>query len=237
MSNQLNSNNNDNINDRIKSLNMFEKKLNIIEVELDDEERILRELQEKRYLKTKCKCLPMNIEKFIDIEYRNVVWKMYYLFVFNSMVLILNLLGIIIGLNDKINTKYSIFIGLIYVVIGIPFSWNLWYKKFYISILKRSSTTFMMFNINFIIHIFFVGIMAIGFNVLDSIGLLITIKSIQNNLKCKYYFISCTILWFINLLFSLFIMKKALRVNATIQYKKIMNNYNQNSYKEPQLIL
>ena len=81
----------------------------------------------------------------------------------------------------------------------------------------------MIFNVNFIIHLIFVLIMCLGFNSLNSAGILLMIKQIVKKKDITEVLVCIAAsIWIINVILSLILYRKCFKIHTVIQYTKLI---------------
>eukprot|EP01083_Nonionella_stella_P124642 376504_1 len=211
--------------ERAKQLNDLEMKLNQLEDEIIEQERQIdtQKTQSKKHKLCSCAYLSTaDIKSDIPGKFQRYVYYMHYLWIFNSLTLIMN--WIVIVVLYGFGTASHFIVPTIFVLAGIPGGYYGWYRKFFAAIASRSQTYFMIFNVNFTIHLIFVAIMCTGFVTLNSAGVLLMIKQIINKHSAFYKIlvVITTSMWCIDLIATLMLFRKSFKLNAMVQYGKLL---------------
>ncbi|KAF5294726.1 hypothetical protein FQA39_LY00210 [Lamprigera yunnana] len=112
-------------------------------------------------------CFYQDIQVDIPLEFQKIVRYLYYLWIFHSLVLLLNVLGgIIIG-------DFAIIgLGVLYVILFTPFSYLCWFRPAYKAFRSDSSFNFMVFFFIFFFQFVVSVIQAIGIPNSGTIGII-----------------------------------------------------------------
>lgn len=98
----------------------------------------------------------------------------------------------------------------IYLLCGIPGAWQLWYRSLYFANKDESTRKWIVFFINFVIHILYTIVMGLGIPKTNSAGLIYLITEFaDHNNTIGIFSLVETFLWIINLLLSVFVIKSA----------------------------
>eukprot|EP00483_Globobulimina_turgida_P009601 UN09620 len=212
------------IEERVKQLNDLKKRLDAMEEEIVEQERQTRVQQQQQNDSTNkkpCwffKCLSTSdIKTDIPGRFQRSVYNMHHLWVFSSFTLIFNWFAMLMWNGfDGITSRFIM--PSLFVLIGIPGGYYGWYRRFFIAICYGSHTKFMIFNVNFSIHLIFVSVMCLGFTKLNSAGVILMVKEIINDHGVtEYSVIISTIMWIIDIIASLILFKKCFRTHTLIQ--------------------
>jgi len=107
-------------------------------------------------------CFYQDINVDIPVEFQEMVKRLYYLWLFHSLLMVCNLLGglcLLFTGNDKGSTFG---LGIVYAVFLIPLSFLCWFRPAYKAFRNDSSFNFMLFFFIFFCQFLFSCIMALG---------------------------------------------------------------------------
>uniref|UniRef100_A0A1B6M4M8 Secretory carrier-associated membrane protein n=2 Tax=Graphocephala atropunctata TaxID=36148 RepID=A0A1B6M4M8_9HEMI len=115
-------------------------------------------------------CFYQDINVEIPPEFQGVVRNLYYLWMFHSSLMILNVLG---GLLLFLHTReFSTFgVGVIYAILFTPFSFICWYRPVYKAFRSDSSFNFMVFFFIFFFQFIITIFQALGMSGAGTCGL------------------------------------------------------------------
>lgn len=107
-------------------------------------------------------CFYQDINVDIPVEFQEMVKRLYYLWLFHALLMVLNLLGGVCFLFSG-QDKGSMFgLGLVYAFFFIPLSFLCWFRPAYKAFRNDSSFNFMLFFFIFFCQFLFSCIMALG---------------------------------------------------------------------------
>jgi len=107
-------------------------------------------------------CFYQDINVDIPVEFQEMVKRLYYLWLFHALLMVLNLLGGVCFLFSG-QDKGSMFgLGLVYSFFFIPLSFLCWFRPAYKAFRNDSSFNFMLFFFIFFCQFLFSCIMALG---------------------------------------------------------------------------
>lgn len=97
----------------------------------------------------------------------------------------------------------------LYLVLGIPGGWKLWYMPIYSSLKGNSSMSWCCFFMMFAGHLCFCAMMAIGIPGVSGAGLVIMIEVFgRNYIAAGLLTLACAIFWFMLTITSLYLIKQ-----------------------------
>lgn len=143
-----------------------------------------------------------SIEDEIPAPHRRMCGSFYYLCMATWLCLILNWLTImIVWSNDSLsNGGQEAMWASIFVVLGVPGSWNFWYRALYSGLINEKSSYWVVFFINFFLHVCFCVVMFIAPPKCAGGGLLYTFKMFGDGHGTAGFFSLITaVLWAANL--------------------------------------
>lgn len=124
-------------------------------------------------------CFYQDINVDIPVEFQEHVKRLYYLWLFHALMILLNVLGgaclLFSGLDD--GTTFGL--SLAYVVFNIPLSFLCWFRPVYKAFRTDSSISFMIFFLTFSGQFLFMLIMAIGIPKTGGSGFITAIVTFQ----------------------------------------------------------
>jgi len=196
---------------------------------VDPNQHIRNETMTQKMYRLWCPpCSPGKITDEIPFKLQRFIWKMYYLWLYNSFCIIFNAIVMVV-LNNHHQTiqDFNVYIplSLFYLVFGIPLSWYIWYRRIFKSVSLQSQVRFMIFNMNYMVHIIFVAIMTLGFSNIDAAGLITMIhlySKDQNGLGLLTLISTC--FWFVDLTATLICYKRCFDAHEQIQFTKFIKN-------------
>jgi hypothetical protein len=203
-----------------------EAKLLRKERELLERERMLeqRELVAKEGGPTRqmynwpSKCYPLayhSIQDEIPPNHRAMVKKFYFILYVSWVCLFWNWLTILTvwGQDRGSDAANSALWSTIYMSFGIPGAWKLWYRSVYYCCRDGAGIRWAFFFINFLMHLAFAILMAIGVPKIGSGGLFIMIDMFANSHDIAGFFaLVDAIIWILNALFSFYLLRTSYRV-------------------------
>jgi len=210
--------------ERIQEIERREKMARELQQELNSKEK----LQQKLWVKYKgeknwplpfWKLAHHSIAEDIPAEYRTRVRKMYFLWVLNSVALVWNCLCYILWASwphaesERVQMSGGgavVIIALLYACVGIPLSWQWWYKRYYNTYAGRvnNGRLGMRYFFNFSIHCLFAIVMAIGLEVTAAAGLLAMLKCIAHVTSLGMLMLVAFVLWCMVALGSAWLIRK-----------------------------
>ncbi|XP_043284469.1 secretory carrier-associated membrane protein 5B [Venturia canescens] len=120
-------------------------------------------------------CFYQDIDVDIHTDFQKIVRQLYYLWMFHSLVLILNVVGgfaiMLIGEGADVFG-----LGLLYVILFTPFSFVCWFRPAYKAFKSDSSINFMVFFFVFFFQLVVTSIQAIGFYGAGTCGIITAIR-------------------------------------------------------------
>jgi len=162
---------------------------------------------------------PFDINDKIPLNGRSHIYHMYYLWVYTVVCLVCNWIAIVSLISQHFSIG-KIFWPSIYLFFGVPGSWYLWYRRIFCAFQSLSQTKFAFFTFGFFLHILFVILMTIGFQKLYGAGILIMLKLfVQHTAGLAILLLITSLLWFFNVIASLWLYKKSTQTNYQIQYR------------------
>jgi hypothetical protein len=204
-----------------------EAKLLRKERELLERERQLeqRELQSKepggqrrQLYNWPSKCYPLayhSIQDEIPPNHRAMVKKFYVVLYISWVCLFWNWLTILTvwGQARSSDAANSALWSTIYMAFGIPGSWKLWYRSVYYCCRDGAGIRWAFFFLNFLMHVVFGVLMAIGIPKIGSGGLFIMIDMFANTHDIAGFFALVDAgIWTINVLVSFYLLRKSYQV-------------------------
>jgi len=232
--------------EKIHELQVYEQQLQSLEEELnrrkehlehrkhalenmDPNEQLRPETMCEKFTRLCCPPFsPGNINSEIPLKLQQFVWNMYYLWLFNAFCIIFNTIVMLVLNNHHQRVQdFNIYIPLsiLYVVVGIPMSWYIWYRRIFKSVSLQSRVRFMIFNMNFMAHIIFVVIMTLGFSNVDAGGLITMIllyADHQSDLGTLTLVSTC--FWFLDMVSTFVCYKRAFDAHEQIQLIKFIHD-------------
>ncbi|CAK1542264.1 unnamed protein product [Leptosia nina] len=125
-------------------------------------------------------CFYQDINVDIPLEFQRVVRHLYYLWMFHSLVLALNIVGgMALMFTDQGPTLFGL--SILYFVMLTPFSFICWYRPIYKAFRSDSSFNFMVFFFIFLFQILITVVQSIGFLGGGSCGLITSIEAFGKN--------------------------------------------------------
>jgi len=196
---------------------------------MDPNEQIKNETMAGKFKRLCCPPFsPGNINIEIPFKLQQFIWNMYYLWLFNAFCVIFNAVVMLV-LNNHHQSVQDIDIyiplSILYVVVGIPLSWYIWYRRIFKSVALQSRVRFMIFNMNFVAHIIFVVIMTLGFSNVDAGGLITMIKLYADNQSdLGTLTLVSTCFWFLDLMGTFLCYKRSFDAHEQIQLVKFIHD-------------
>lgn len=196
-----------------------EAELNAREAELKRWEADLRSSGRLRPKKNWPKCCPitvMDIKGEVPKELQALVYAAYYSFLGLCLCLVYQLAATIVALaliNGKSGRLSGFFLALIYMIIGIPAAWALWYIRLYTASIKDRAFTYAFFFLAFCIHIFWCIWSAISppilFNKWSYAGWITAIvAALPNNATVGVVYIVGAVFWSVEALLSIYTLQR-----------------------------
>jgi len=188
---------------RVKALEIKSKEMSKLEEEL----KLFRHTQRENNWPTLPEFLPIkpcfyqNISMDIPAQGQKWVSRLYYIWIFNWVVLIANLLGgtLLLGIDDGITFGLSI----LYCILFIPLSYICWFRPAYNAFRNNSFINYIIFFITFSFQFCFSVLMAIGIPNTGSSGVVIAMLTFRKRKAGTGDYFFGTIILFITLGFSL----------------------------------
>ena len=97
-------------------------------------------------------CQDINVD--IPVEFQEMVKRLYYLWLFHSLLMIANLLGGICFLFSGMDKGSMFGLGLVYGAFFIPLSFLCWFRPAYKAFRNDSSFNFMLFFFVFFCQVY-----------------------------------------------------------------------------------
>lgn len=163
------------------------------------------------------KCYPIlyhSISEEIPPEHRPMIRKFYATCLATWLCLFWNWLVMMViwgtpGANDDSGSSDALW-SSIYLVVGAPGAWRLWYRGLYFGVRDKASGKWVTFFITFLLHLVFCGCMAIGVPSIAASGLFIMFKMFSNEHSLAGIFSLVSVVIFgLNTLFSFYLLKSA----------------------------
>ncbi|XP_046399882.1 secretory carrier-associated membrane protein 1 [Ischnura elegans] len=120
-------------------------------------------------------CFYQDINVDIPLEFQKVVRMLYYLWLYHSAVLVLNVVGGL-ALLLKLSDFTTFGVSILYLILFTPFSFVCWYRPAYKAFRSDSSFNFMVFFFVFFFQFLASTIQSIGIIGSGNCGLLVAIK-------------------------------------------------------------
>jgi len=140
-------------------------------------------------------CFYQDINVDIPVEFQEMVKRLYYLWLFHSMLMFANLLGgvcLLFSGNDKTGSTFGL--SLVYGVMCIPLSYLCWFRPAYKAFRSDSSVQFMAFFFIFFSQFLFTCFMGLGIYGTGGCGMIISIVVFQNATSGGQYFVGFIVL-------------------------------------------
>lgn len=129
-----------------------------------------------------CKpCFYQDINVDIPVEFQEMVKRLYYLWIFHSMVMLLNLLAGLCFLFGGLDDGTTFGLGIVYCVFFIPLSFICWFRPAYKAFKNDSSFNFMVFFFVFFAQFCYTVLMALGIPKTGGMGLITAIATFQKD--------------------------------------------------------
>jgi len=210
---------------REESLLRRENKLLTRERALEEKERNLRQRGGAGEANWPSKCYPLlyhDIGAEIPSENQNFIRKFYANLLFTWLCLVWNWLVIMViwATDSDDNSSSEALWSSIFVVLGVPGAWRFWYRSVFYGVKDKKAGQWVFFFINFLCHIVFAILMGVGVPNVAGGGLFVMIKMFANNHNAAGFFsLVDVIIWGLNLLISVYLIKQAHNVWKTMGMK------------------
>lgn len=126
-------------------------------------------------------CFYQDINVDISVEFQEMVKRLYYLWLYHSLLMLGNLIGgtcLIFSGNDQNGSTFGL--SLVFAIVCIPLSYLCWFRPAYKAFRSDSSMYFMIFFFIFFSQFMFSCLMALGLAGSGGCGLIVTIVTFQN---------------------------------------------------------
>ncbi|KAG8232327.1 hypothetical protein J437_LFUL009426 [Ladona fulva] len=124
-------------------------------------------------------CFYQDINVDIPLEFQKVVRMLYYLWMFHSAVLLMNVIGGLALLFH--NGDFTTFgLSILYIILFTPFSFICWYRPAYKAFRSDSSFNFMVFFFVFFFQFMVSVIQTIGIKGMGTCGFLVAIPNFND---------------------------------------------------------
>ncbi|CAH0562236.1 unnamed protein product [Brassicogethes aeneus] len=120
-------------------------------------------------------CFYQDIQVDIPLEFQKIVRHLYYLWIFHSALMLLNIIGGIFMRNFTI-----IGLGVLYTLLFTPFSYLCWFRPAYKAFRSDSSFNFMVFFFIFFFQFVITTFQAVGIPGSGTIGIFTAIGTFDN---------------------------------------------------------
>jgi len=124
-------------------------------------------------------CFYQDINVDIPVEFQEHVKRLYYLWLFHALVILLNLFAGACLLFDGLDDGRTFGMSIVYVVFNIPLSFLCWFRPVYKAFRDDSSISFMIFFLTFAAQFLFGVVMAIGIPSTGGCGFITAIVTFQ----------------------------------------------------------
>jgi len=197
--------------ERIKEIERREKMARELQEELNSKEKDQKKLWvkykgEKNWPFPFWKLARHSIAEDIPVEYRTRVRQMYFLWALNAVSTCWNCLCYIIWAqwphaeSSKVSLSGGgavVLISLLYVFVGIPLSWQFWYKRYYNTYAGKinNGRLGIRYFFHFGLHFVYAVIMALGFEDTAAAGLLSMLKCIAHVTSLGMLMLVAFVLW------------------------------------------
>lgn len=199
---------------RVREQNLLRR-----EEELAERERAVEE-QSRRGGNTRAdnwpfKCYPLAYHSIVDEipqAHRTLVRKFYVAVIFAWLCIFWNWLTMLIGWGssiDDIGGSDALW-SSIYLLIGIPGSWKLWYRSLYYAIRDNATGKWVVFFVSFMMHIGFAVVMGLGVPDCAAAGFFVMTKLFVHKQSLLGIFALVNLcLWGLSALTSFYLLKTA----------------------------
>lgn len=126
-------------------------------------------------------CFYQDINVDIPLEFQKIVRTVYYLWMFDACVMLLNVIGglsLLIGVGDG----YTFGLSIVFFVVFTPFAYICWFRPIYKAFRSDSSFNFFVFFFVFFINCILKGIFACGIPNMGACGWVVSIQAYSKNL-------------------------------------------------------
>lgn len=162
------------------------------------------------------KCYPLcyhDIDEEVPARYRKLVRRLYLCLLANWVCLLLNwivVLMAVIGGTKQTQADSDALWASVYLFLGVPASWKLWYSRAYYGSRKNKTGGWIFFFVSFGSHTLFCCVMALGVPNTASGGLFFMFKMINNSLHfAAFMSFCCSALWAVEASVCVFLFKSA----------------------------
>lgn len=164
------------------------------------------------------KCYPIayhSISDEIPLQHQSLLSKFYILVVFTWVVLLWNWITVLARwfTKDADGSSTQAMWATIYLVVGVPGGWQLWYRSIYYGARDNANTKWIMGLVNFAGHTIFCAVMAVGIPNTAGAGFMMMIDLFINSFPINGIFaLVATFLWVIDGITSAFLFRRAYQV-------------------------
>jgi len=126
-------------------------------------------------------CFYQDINVDIPVEFQEMVKRLYYLWLYHSLLMLGNLIAgtcLLFSGNDPEGATFGL--ALVYSIFFIPLSYLCWFRPAYKAFRSDSSMYFMIFFFIFFSQFIFSCLMALGITRTGGCGLIVAIVTFQN---------------------------------------------------------
>lgn len=196
---------------REANLKAREEKMLAKELEVEAREREVRskELASKNWPCRCCRILYHSIPDQIPQRLQPMVKKFYYLMFFTWIGLLWNFVTVLTYWGESSNDNGILWAAL-FLVVGIPGSWILWYSQVYQGAAKARGRKYVFFFIGFFFHVIISAAIGVGIPSIGCGGLLVMLSAFAHSYTASGIFaLIITVMFGLNILISLYLFKKA----------------------------
>lgn len=180
------------------------------EAELQERERRLASLLKDKNWPFSCWALTYHsIEDEIPEAEQVLVRKFYVLIRFTWLCLLMNWLTAFAVKFGADGSTASLLWSSVYLMLGTPGAWFLWYKPIYTASRDDNSKTWAFFFINFFVHTGFAIVMSCGIPGTAGMGLWTFMDTIDDHKTPGIFALVSALMWILASLMSCFLMKRA----------------------------
>ncbi|XP_041980706.1 secretory carrier-associated membrane protein 5 [Aricia agestis] len=156
-------------------------------------------------------CFYQDINVDIPLEFQRIVRHLYHLWMFQSLVLALNIVGGIAMMFA--GGGFTVFgLAVLYFILLTPFSFVCWYRPIYKAFRSDSSFNFMVFFFIFLFQMLITLVQSIGFSGGGSCGLITSIGAFKENIGAGIITLMVTIGFITCLVADVMLMTKVHRI-------------------------
>lgn len=126
-------------------------------------------------------CFYQDINVEIPMEFQKTIRTMYYLWMFDACIMLLNVFGglaLLIGLGEG----YTFGLSIVFFVVFTPFAYLCWFRPIYKAFRSDSSFNFMVFFFVFFVNCIIKGLFAIGIPNMGACGWIVSIQTYSQNI-------------------------------------------------------